>query len=212
VKIIIKHLYLTSSPFWLQWFYPTLTWHKNRKEKVIFLTFDDGPIPVVTPFVLNTLKNFNAEATFFCIGENIDKYPEIFSDVISAGHKVGNHTYHHLKGWNTEDGDYLDNIKKCSKFTGSNLFRPPYGRIKKSQISAIREQIPETEIVMWDVLSGDFDPTINAKTCVRNVLKNSQNGSIIVFHDSLKAFGRLEQSLPIILETLISRGFVFRTL
>jgi peptidoglycan/xylan/chitin deacetylase (PgdA/CDA1 family) len=205
-------LYLTNSPFWLQWFYPTLTWHKNRKEKSIYLTFDDGPIPVVTPYVLNTLKKFNVKATFFCIGDNIEKHPEIFSDVISGGHTIGNHTYNHLKGWNTEDNDYLDNIKKCSELTGSNLFRPPYGRIKKSQISAIREQMPQTEIVMWDVLSGDFDQSINSRTCVNNVLKNTRNGSIIVFHDSLKAYDRLEQGLPIILEKLCNKGFVFRTL
>ena len=205
-------MYLTRSPFWLQWFYPTLTWHKNRKEKIIYLTFDDGPIPVVTPYVLNTLKKFNAQATFFCIGENIDKYPEIFSEVISEGHTVGNHTHSHLKGWNTRVDDYLNNIRKCSEFTGSLLFRPPYGRIEKSQITAINKQFPETEIVMWDILSGDFDQTISAQTCISNVLKNVRNGSIIVFHDSIKAFGRLEQSLPIILEKLSAQGFVFRKL
>lgn len=205
-------MYLTNSPFWLQWFYPTLTWHKNREEKIIYLTFDDGPIPVVTPYVLNTLKKFNAQATFFCIGENIDKYPEIFSEVVSAGHTIGNHTYNHLKGWKTSDADYLNNIKKCSEFTGSKLFRPPYGRIKKSQISAINQQIPEAEIIMWDVLSGDFDQSISAQKCISNVLKNSTNGSIIVFHDSLKAFGQLKQSLPIILEKLTTQGFVFRKL
>jgi len=205
-------LYLANSPFWLQWFYPTLTWHKNRREKSIYLTFDDGPIPVVTPFVLNTLKKFNAKATFFCIGDNIEKYPEIFTHVISEGHTIGNHTYNHLKGWNTGNDDYLNNIKKCSELTGGKLFRPPYGRIKKSQISAIKEQIPETEIVMWDVLSGDFDQKISVENCISNVLKNSRNGSIIVFHDSIKAFGRLEHSLPVILEKLSSRGFIFRTL
>ena len=205
-------MYLANSPFWLQWFYPTLTWHKNRREKSIYLTFDDGPIPVVTPFVLNTLKKFNAKATFFCIGDNIEKYPEIFTHVISEGHTIGNHTYNHLKGWNTGNDDYLNNIKKCSELTGGKLFRPPYGRIKKSQISAIKEQIPETEIVMWDVLSGDFDQKISVENCISNVLKNSRNGSIIVFHDSIKAFGRLEHSLPVILEKLSSRGFIFRTL
>ena len=104
-------MYQTNSPFWLQWFYPTLTWYKNRKEKSIYLTFDDGPIPVVTPYVLNTLKKFDAKATFFCIGENIDKYPEIYADVISEGHMIGNHTYNHLNGWNTGNDDYLNNIK-----------------------------------------------------------------------------------------------------
>ena len=205
-------MYLTNSPFWLQLLYTTLTWHKNRKEKSIYLTFDDGPIPVVTPFVLNTLKKFNAKATFFCIGENIDKYPEIFADVISEGHTIGNHTYNHLKGWNTDNNEYLNNIKKCSDLTRSKLFRPPYGRIKQSQISEIKEQIPGTEIVMWDVLSGDFDQSISTQTCINNVLKNSKNGSIIVFHDSIKAFDRLEHSLPVILENLSNNGFNFKVL
>ncbi len=205
-------MYLSYSPIWLQWFYPTLTWHKSRKEKIIFLTFDDGPIPVVTPFVLNTLKKFNAEATFFCIGENIDKHPEVFADVIEAGHKVGNHTYNHLKGWNFKDNEYLDNIKKCAQHTGIQLFRPPYGRIKKTQIKALNLLNPEVEIVMWDVLSGDFDQSITTEKCINNVLKNVKNGSIIVFHDSLKAFGRLEESLPIILEELSKRGYAFKSL
>jgi peptidoglycan/xylan/chitin deacetylase (PgdA/CDA1 family) len=205
-------LYLSYSPIWLQWFYPTLTWHKNRKEKIIFLTFDDGPIPVVTPFVLNTLKKFNAAATFFCIGENIDKHPEVFADLIEAGHKVGNHTYNHLKGWNFKDNEYLDNIKKCAQHTGIQLFRPPYGRIKKSQIKALKLVNPEVEIVMWDVLSGDFDQSITPEKCINNVLKNVKNGSIIVFHDSLKAFGPLEESLPIILEELSKQGYAFKSL
>lgn len=205
-------MYLSYSPFWLQWLYPTLTWHKSRKEKTVFLTFDDGPIPVVTPFVLNTLKKFHAEATFFCIGENIDKHPDVFLDVVNAGHKIGNHTYNHLKGWLTEDNDYLANIQKCAKHTGTELFRPPYGRIKKSQIKALKSQNPAINIVMWDVLSGDFDQSITPEKCVDNVLKNVKNGSIIVFHDSLKAFGRLEKSLPIILKDLSLRGFNFKTL
>ena len=205
-------MYLSYSPFWLQWFYPTLTWHKSRKEKIIFLTFDDGPIPVVTPFVLNTLKKFNAEATFFCIGENIHNYPEVFSDVVKAGHKIGNHTYNHLKGSKTQDNDFLANIQKCANHTGLELFRPPYGRIKKSQIKALKLLNPEVEIVMWDVLSGDFDQSITAEKCIDNVLKNVKNGSIIVFHDSLKAFGRLEESLPIILEKLAVQGYTFKQL
>jgi peptidoglycan/xylan/chitin deacetylase (PgdA/CDA1 family) len=205
-------LYLTYSPFWLKWFYPTLIWHKSRKEKIIYLTFDDGPIPIVTPFVLNTLKKFNAVATFFCIGENIDKYPDVYSELVRADHKIGNHTYNHLKGWATEDNQYLANIQKCSNHTGIELFRPPYGRIKKSQIKALKFHKPEVEIVMWDVLSGDFDQSISAETCINNVLKNVKNGSIIVFHDSLKAFDRLEKSLPIILEELSNRGFTFKRL
>ncbi|HEY1062204.1 MAG TPA: polysaccharide deacetylase family protein [Daejeonella sp.] len=205
-------MYLAYSPFWLRWLYPTLTWHKSRKKKYVYLTFDDGPIPVVTPYVLNTLKKYNCKATFFCIGDNIDKNPSILSDIITEGHTVGNHTHNHLRGWKTSDSDYLDNVRKASVLTGTRLFRPPYGRIKKSQITAIRKCFPETEIVMWDVLSGDFDERITKEQCVENVLKHHKNGSIIVFHDSQKAFERLEYALPVILEKLTEQGFQFRTL
>ncbi len=205
-------MYLTNSPFWLQWLYPTLTWHKSRKEKFVYLTFDDGPIPLVTPFVLNTLKNFNVKATFFCIGDNISKYPEIYADVLSAGHAVGNHTFNHLKGWESSNKEYLSNIKKCRELVDSNLFRPPYGRIKKKQISDIRVQFPEMKIIMWDVLSGDFDPDITPEQCIKNVLENVRNGSIIVFHDSDKAFPRLQHTLAIVLENLHSQGYNFKML
>ncbi|MDP3467888.1 MAG: polysaccharide deacetylase family protein [Daejeonella sp.] len=205
-------MYLSYSPFWLKWLYPTLTWHRSRKEKYVYITFDDGPIPVVTPFVLNTLKKFNCKATFFCIGENIVKHPSIITELIAQGHTVGNHTYNHLRGWNLADSDYLDNIKKGATLTGARLFRPPYGRIKKSQIKRIRKYLPETEIVMWDVLSGDFDDTISKEQCVSNVLRHCKNGSIIVFHDSLKAFKRLEYALPLILENLSEKGFQFKML
>ncbi|MBC7744601.1 MAG: polysaccharide deacetylase family protein [Flavobacterium sp.] len=199
-------MYLPYSPFWLQWFYPSLLWHKSRKEKSIFLTFDDGPVPVVTPFVLNTLKTFNAKATFFCIGENIKKHPDIFKRITDEGHAVGNHTYNHLKGWETADKIYLDNVSQCAKLTKSNLFRPPYGRIKKSQICHLKSRY---SIIMWDVLSGDFDDKITSEKCLQNVKKFSKNGSIIVFHDSLKAFPRMKDALPKSLDFLISEGYNF---
>lgn len=205
-------MYLTHSPFWLQWLYPTLIWHKNRKEKYVYLTFDDGPIPVVTPFVLNTLKNFNAQATFFCIGDNVGKYPEIFDSVLAHGHQVGNHTFNHLKGWTTSDEQFLMNIEKCRKVVKSNLFRPPYGRMSRSQISKFRTIYPEMEIIMWDVLSGDFDLRLNAEDCINNVLMHVKNGSIIVFHDSEKAFPRLESTLPTVLQTLQMLGYSFKML
>jgi len=205
-------LYLTKSPSWLQWLYPSLTWHKNRREKYVYLTFDDGPIPVVTPFVLNTLKNFDAGATFFCIGDNVDKHPEIFNEVLANGHRVGNHTFNHLKGWDTPDEEYLQNVEQCRTVVDSNLFRPPYGRITMAQIRKFRMQFPEMEIVMWDVLSGDFDPSISVEKCTSNVLKNVTNGSIIVFHDSTKAFPRLQHILPIVLRELQILGYSFKIL
>lgn len=205
-------MYLANSPFWLQWLYPSLTWHKSRKEKYVYLTFDDGPIPVVTPFVLNTLKNFNAKATFFCIGDNVAKFPEVYAEVLSEGHSVGNHTFNHLRGWNSNNEDYLSNIRKCSGLVHSNLFRPPYGRIKKSQIADLRSHFPDLKIIMWDVLSGDFDTGISKEKCLQNVLKNAKSGSIIVFHDSQKAFERLQYALPAVLETFKKKGFCFKAL
>ncbi len=205
-------MYPVKSPFWLQWSYPSLIWHKNRKEKCIYLTFDDGPIPVVTPFVLSTLEKFNAKATFFCVGDNVAKYRDTYAQVKNAGHAIGNHTYHHLNGWKTDDGIYLENIKKCDQLVSSNLFRPPYGKIKKPQLKKLKMANPKLEVVMWDVLSGDFDQKLSPQKCLNHVVKNVESGSIIVFHDSLKAFNRLEYALPKALEYLVAEGYSFGTL
>ena len=199
-------MYIPYSPFWLQWIYPSLIWHKSRDEKSIYLTFDDGPIPVVTPFVLNTLKSFNTKATFFCIGDNVTKHPEIFEQILADGHSVGNHTHNHLRGWDTTNEVYLDNVAQCAELVKSNLFRPPYGRAKRSQYSMLGKQY---SLIMWDVLSGDFDSDISPEKCLQNVVSHTKNGSIIVFHDSLKAFPRLEYALPKALEHFSSRGFSF---
>ncbi|WP_406824005.1 polysaccharide deacetylase family protein [Pedobacter sp. KACC 23697] len=225
-------MYLIKSPLLLKWYYPSLLWNKSRTEKVIYLTFDDGPIPNVTDFVLKTLKVFNAKATFFCIGDNIVKHPEVFERVKTDGHAIGNHTFNHLKGWTTDDETYLENMLKCQELTQSNLFRPPYGRIKKSQVRSLKSlvwtldsysklQTPNSKlknsnsqlkIVMWDVLSGDFDINLSPEKCYRNVIKHTENGSIIVFHDSLKAFDRLEYALPRVLAYFTEKGFTFATL
>ncbi|ACU02883.1 polysaccharide deacetylase family protein [Pedobacter heparinus] len=205
-------MYLVKSPLLLKWYYPKLTWNKNRDQKVIYLTFDDGPIPDVTAFVLKTLKNFDAKATFFCIGDNIVKHPDIFEQIKRAGHQIGNHTFNHLKGWITEDQYYLDNFRQCQELTGTSLFRPPYGRIKKSQASGIRALMPEMQLIMWDVLSGDFDTGLSPQKCYQNVIRHTRNGSIIVFHDSLKAFDRLEYALPRCLQYFKEKGFEFALL
>ena len=217
-------MYFVKTPFLLKKLYPSsLVWNKSRNQKVIFLTFDDGPIPIVTPWVLKTLKNFNAKATFFCIGENIAKHPEIFEQLKADGHAVGNHTHNHLKGWLTDDKIYLENFKKCQSLTQTNLFRPPYGRIKFSQIKLLKNQVANSKhqddlqrnqisIVMWDVLSGDFDTKLSPEKCLKNVMKHTQNGSIIVFHDSLKAWDRLEYTLPKALAYWIKQGYTFETL
>jgi peptidoglycan/xylan/chitin deacetylase (PgdA/CDA1 family) len=205
-------MYLVKSPLLLKWYYPSLTWNKSRTEKVIYLTFDDGPIPDVTDFVLKTLKDQQVKATFFCIGDNIRKHPSIFQRLLDEGHQVGNHTYNHLKGWKTDDATYLENFEQCQTLTGTNLFRPPYGRIRKSQIKNIRSRYPEMKIIMWDVLSGDFDLNLSPESCYHNVDKYVENGSIIVFHDSLKAFERMQYALPRVIANLKAKGYQFATL
>jgi peptidoglycan/xylan/chitin deacetylase (PgdA/CDA1 family) len=205
-------MYLVKSPLLLKWYYPSLVWNKSRSDKVVYLTFDDGPIPVVTDFVLNTLKRFNCKATFFCIGDNINKHPEVFQQLKAEGHAIGNHTFNHLKGWKTKDSAYVQNFQQCQQLTQSNLFRPPYGRIKKSQVKALKAINPKLDIIMWDVLSGDFDPALSPEKCFENVVNNTENGSIIVFHDSLKAFDRLQFALPAALAFLSKKGYQFHTL
>lgn len=223
-------MYLVRPPFFLKWYYPDLIWNKPSDEKIVYLTFDDGPIPNVTDFVLNTLKDFQIKATFFCIGDNIRKHPTIFDRIKNEGHAIGNHTYHHLKGWKTDDATYLEDFEKCQALTQTNLFRPPYGRIKKSQIrklvtsyklqvmslnnqgSQLATRNPQLNIVMWDVLSGDFDTSISPEKCYHNVMNNVKNGSIIVFHDSLKAWDRMEYALPRVIDALLKRGYKFEVL
>lgn len=246
--MLLLTMYLVKTPWLLKWLYPSLVWHKSRSEKTVYLTFDDGPIPNVTTFVLNTLKSYNIKATFFCIGENIIKHPEIFEQLKSDGHAIGNHTFNHLNGWQTDNQTYLDNFLKCQQLTQTHLFRPPYGRIKKSQVRSLefgnesrKSKVGSLEfgvesqkwkvesleleldpqltthnsqlnIIMWDVLSGDFDTKLSPKKCLQNVIKNTENGSIIVFHDSLKAFDRLAYALPKTIEYLLAKGYEFGTL
>jgi len=205
-------MYLTKTPYVLKKLYPALTWHKNRDARSIFLSFDDGPIPIVTPFVLNILKQYGAKATFFCIGDNVNKHPDIYQQVLADGHRIGNHTYNHLKGWKTGDETYIANFLKCDEQLHTNLFRPPYGRIKNSQVKKLRAINPDLQIIMWDVLSGDFDFNLTPKACLKNVLKHTGNGSIVVFHDSLKAFPRLEYTLPLALKYWTEQGYSFEVL
>ena len=204
-------MYLVKTPFLLRWLYPDLVW-KKPSANTIYITFDDGPIPEVTPFVLNALADYDAKATFFCIGDNVRKYPEIYQEVIKAGHSIGNHTFNHLNGWNTDDEKYLENIGECAEYVKSDLFRPPYGKIKKSQIRKLKTRHPDIKVIMWDVLSGDFDQNLSPEKCLENVLRTTAPGSIIVFHDSLKAFDRLKYVLLKALDYWSDKGFVFKNL
>lgn len=206
-------MYLTKTPFLLRALYPSCTWKMPANENSIYLSFDDGPHPMATPFVLAQLEKYHAKASFFCIGKNVVEHPEIYQQIITKGHTVGNHTIHHLNGWKTEDDLYLQNIQEAASVIGAIFFRPPYGRIKKSQIRKISadKSLPQ-KIIMWDVLSGDFDTTISGQQCLNNVLKHTQAGSIVVFHDSAKAWDRLQVALPATLDYFTQKGFQFRAL
>jgi peptidoglycan/xylan/chitin deacetylase (PgdA/CDA1 family) len=162
----------------------------------VYLTFDDGPHPTITPFVLDELKRFNAKATFFCIGKNVEQYPEIFQRILDEGHSVGNHTFNHVNGWKSNNFHYFKNIGKAGQLIKSNIFRPPYGRITYAQAIGIEKLFPKMKIIMWDVLSGDFDVNLSPQQCLNNVTQTTQPGSIVVFHDSDKAWQRLEYTLP----------------
>jgi peptidoglycan/xylan/chitin deacetylase (PgdA/CDA1 family) len=205
-------MYLVKTPWLLKKLYPNLIWNAKPATRCIYLTFDDGPIPIVTPFVLNILNKHNAKATFFCIGDNVSKYTDVFEQVKAGGHTIGNHTFNHLKGWVTDSKVYLDNFLQTDKILDTPLFRPPYGRIKRAQIKLLKRARPDLKIIMWDILSGDFDTNLSPEACLKNVLKHTEAGSIVVFHDSLKAFNKLEYVLPRALEYWSKEGYSFNAL
>lgn len=200
-------MYPVKPPYLIRKFYKELTWNFPTEEKIIYLTFDDGPIPEVTPFVLDQLKQFRAKATFFCIGENVDQNPQIFQRILSEGHVTGNHSFHHLNGWKTDNTLYFESVERTRAIVGSKLFRPPYGKIKKSQIKLLGSRY---SIIMWDVLSYDFAKNVSAEKCFSNVKKHAKKGSIVVFHDSVKAKKNLEYALPKTLEHFSKLGFEFK--
>lgn len=202
-------MYTVRPPFFLKLFYPRLIWRKSNKEKILYLTFDDGPIPEITPFILDTLKEFGVKGTFFCVGENITKHPEIFKRCLDEGHSVGNHTFNHLNGFKTPNEDYLTNVQRCQELLPGNLFRPPYGRIKPRQVKRLSGS---HQIIMWDVLSGDFDVHISGEKCLSNVIRYSRNGSIVVFHDNIKAIPRVKYALPRTIEYFLEQGYRFDVL
>ncbi|HEV7782935.1 MAG TPA: polysaccharide deacetylase family protein [Chitinophagaceae bacterium] len=190
--------YFIKTPWWLKRLYPKRIWSIDTKEKVVYLTFDDGPHPVATPFVLDELKRFNAKATFFCIGRNVTEHSGVYKRIAEEGHRVGNHTQNHLNGWKTDTPTYLADVAAASQHIDSDLFRPPYGRIRLLQSKGINEAMKNksTKIVMWDVLSGDFDNSVAKEKCLERSVSKARPGSIIVFHDNDKAFPTLEYVLP----------------
>ncbi|OGS70135.1 MAG: polysaccharide deacetylase [Flavobacteria bacterium RIFCSPLOWO2_12_FULL_35_11] len=219
--------YFIKTPILFKFLFSNWVWRLSSKEKVLYLTFDDGPTPGITEWTLNELRKYKAKATFFCIGKNIGEHPEIFQKIIEENHAVGNHTNNHLNGWKTKTAAYLQNIEESEKYfeeyatlkavtlsavEGQNLklFRPPYGRLSFSQSKKIRKM--GYKIIMWDVLSADFDTEISNEKCLENVIRNIENGSIIVFHDSIKASEKLKFVLPKVLEYYSYQGFNFRSI
>lgn len=204
------------APFFLPWLYPTLTWRIPTTEKQLYLTFDDGPVPGPTDFVLETLSKNSIKATFFCIGDNVRKHPEVFKNVVAQGHTIGNHTFNHLKGWETSLNDYINNTAQCdaafetlnADTVTSKLFRPPYGRITRAQIKALSNY----RIVMWDVLTHDYDQAKSPEACLTNSIHATRNGSIIVFHDSLKAERNMSYALPRYIDHFLNKGYNFNVL
>ena len=202
-------MYIIKTPKLIRKLFPNYLWNKSRKKPYVYLTFDDGPIPEVTPWVLDTLQDYDMHGTFFCVGDNVRKHSKIYDRLISEGHSVGNHSYSHKSGWSTDAENYLNDVELCSSFVQSDLYRPPYGRLKPQQAEAIRHQY---KIVMWDILSGDFDQSITAEQCYQNVIQNLKPGSIIVFHDNIKSFEVLKQVLPRVLQYCQLHGLTSKPL
>jgi len=202
-------LFPVSPPALVRQFYRHFTWKMEGAEKIIYLTFDDGPVPVYTEFVLDALDEHQAKATFFCIGKNVEAHPDIYQRILRSGHSIGNHTWQHLNGWMHSTHAYTEDVRKAEELIPSGLFRPPYGRIRMEQA---REIMQKHKIIMWDVLSYDFHPKVSPERCYKNVTEHSRPGSIVVFHDSEKAFRNVEKVLPKYLKFLNDEGYKFAAL
>lgn len=197
-------------PRWLRMLYPNRTWSLPVDEKILYLSFDDGPHPTITPRVLALLKQYNAKATFFCVGNNVEKYPAVFNSIQAEGHSLGNHSFHHLNGWKSDNQIYIDDVKKADRLIHSNLFRPPYGRLKFSQASALLQM--GYELIMWTVLSADYDRNITKEQCAMRVIKNITPGTIVLFHDSEKAEERMLYALEELLNDATKKGYQFKAI
>lgn len=191
---------------WFAYIYPSLIWRVKTKDKKIYLTFDDGPIPEVTPAVLKILEETGWKATFFCVGENVEKYPELYQQIIDEGHDVGNHSFNHLKGFKSTNKAYVQNVQKTAQKVKSNLFRPPYGRMKNSQIKSLKD---DYTIVMWDLLTRDYNPRRSPEKIMKRIKRRIRTGSIVVFHDSLKAEKNVLTVLPKALEYWTAEGYQY---
>ena len=209
-------IYSVKTPWLLKKFYPDCVWDLPAGGNILYLTFDDGPHPEATPFVLDQLKKYNAKATFFCIGKNVVEHPDIYKRILFDGHRTGNHSHNHLNGWKEDNKKYIDDVMEARKFIDSDIFRPPYGRITKFQNHLLTSSAPDRKqlfkIIMWNILSADFDTTVSPEKCASNVIRNSKSGSIIVFHDSRKAFPNLKYALPEVLNYFAQKNFRFEAI
>lgn len=194
------------TPGVLKLLYPDFIWRYNSGDKKVYLTFDDGPIPDSTPWTLDLLKEKNVKASFFCVGDNVRKYPDLYRRIVQEGHVVGNHTFNHLKGWKKNAPKYIENVIMASELIKSHLFRPPYGLIRRSQAKHLQK---EYKIVMWDVLSGDYRQDISPEDCLRGVMENTRSGSIILFHNHKKADRNMRYAVPRLIDELKSQGYEF---
>ena len=200
--------YFVKTPWWIKKLYPACIWEMQTDEKVLYLTFDDGPHPVATSFVLNELEKYNAKATFFCVGKNVTQHRDIYRRILNQGHHAGNHTFNHLNGWKVSDMAYFKDIAEARKNIDSALFRPPYGKISKFQLRHLTGTF-KMKAVMWSVLSGDFDAALSGESCLKNVMLSAKPGSIVVFHDSQKAWANLAYALPKVLMHFAEQGYRF---
>ena len=200
---------LIKTPTLIQFFFPSLLWSKKRDKKILYLTFDDGPYNMLSPFILDELKKYKAKATFFYLGSKAEKYPQLIKRCKDENHQIGNHTYSHPNGWKSKNNEYYQDIEKANKLINSNLFRPPYGRIKPSQINHLKKYY---KIIMWDILSWDFDKKTSPEECYNNIIKNTKSGSIIVLHENEKSAKTVKEVLPKILSYFSSQGFKFEKL
>lgn len=198
-------------PGWLRLLYPDRLWRVDTRTPLLYLSFDDGPHPEATPFVLDCLSRYGIKATFFCIGKNVERYPDLYHQLLAQGHRVGNHTYHHVNGWQTSVSRYQEEVTRAAVVIQSNLFRPPYGRLTSPQARAVIDALgpKDTRIVMWDLLSGDFDTRLSGEQCFAICKDRIRPGSVIVMHDSQKAYARMRVALPLLIDHALSEGYTF---
>lgn len=203
-------MFIEQPAIYLRWIYPHALWRMDRNRRAVYLTFDDGPIPEATPFILDTLDKFGAKATFFMVGDNAEKYPHLFHEVRTRGHRIGNHTYNHISGFRHWTWDYLANVMKAHRVLQTDLFRPPHGWTRTTQYRVLRKC--GFKVVMWDVVTRDYSRLLTAEDVIANVKRYTRPGSIITFHDSLKSIDKLKHALPEALQWLAQEGYEFLTI